>query len=291
MKCVFLIAQFCMFYEKSYIDRYVILMLAQIRLCGICKETSQSLTGRLPETTGELYGRALSVLYYVPSALCLHQRYQAGSGSSRTLSGLNRSVLMEMYSEYRDEEMELFDVVDAKGIPTGEIIERSEAHEKDIPHRTAHVWVVRMKNGKPQVLLQKRAAGKESFPGCYDTSSAGHIHAGDEPLESALRELEEELGIKADESDLSYAGIFHSHYEKIFYAKPFRDNEITFVYVYDRPVEIDDLTLQEDEVESVKWFDADYVQEKISPPRDELFCVPREGFSLVMEWMMNNKNI
>jgi 8-oxo-dGTP pyrophosphatase MutT (NUDIX family) len=148
-----------------------------------------------------------------------------------------------------------------------------------------------MKNGKPQVLLQKRAAGKESFPGCYDTSSAGHIHAGDEPLESALRELEEELGIKADESDLSYAGIFHSHYEKIFYAKPFRDNEITFVYVYDRPVEIDDLTLQEDEVESVKWFDADYVQEKISPPRDELFCVPREGFSLVMEWMMNNKNI
>lgn len=72
MKCVFLIAQFCMFYEKSYIDRYVRLMLAQIRLCGICKETSQSLTGRLPETTGELYGRALSVLYYVPSALCLH---------------------------------------------------------------------------------------------------------------------------------------------------------------------------------------------------------------------------
>ena len=204
---------------------------------------------------------------------------------------MNRSVLMEMYSEYRDEEMELFDVVDAKGIPTGEIIERSEAHEKDIHHRTAHVWVVRMKNGKPKVLLQKRAAGKESFPGCYDTSSAGHIHAGDEPLESALRELEEELGIKADESDLSYAGIFHSHYEKIFYAKPFRDNEITFVYVYDRPVEIDDLTLQEDEVESVKWFDADYVQEKISPPRDELFCVPREGFSLVMEWMMNNKNI
>ncbi len=29
MKCVFLIAQFCMFYEKSYIDRYVILMLSE----------------------------------------------------------------------------------------------------------------------------------------------------------------------------------------------------------------------------------------------------------------------
>ena len=180
--------------------------------------------------------------------------------------------------------MELFDVVDEKGIPTGETVERSEAHEKDILHRTAHVWVVRTKEGRQQVLLQKRAAGKDSFPGCYDTSSAGHIHAGDEPLDSALRELEEELGIKASGSDLSYAGIFYSHYEKIFYAKAFRDNEVTFVYIYDKPVDIDALTLQADEVESVRWFDADFVREKIEPPRDEGFCVPRDGFALVLEW-------
>lgn len=184
--------------------------------------------------------------------------------------------------------MELFDIVDEKGIPTGETVERSEAHEKDILHRTAHVWVIRIKDGRSQVLLQKRAASKESFPGCYDTSSAGHIHAGDEPLDSAIRELEEELGIKADGSDLSYAGMFHTHYEKIFYTKPFRDNEITFVYVYDKPVDIDSLTLQEEEVESVRWFDTDYVQEQIEPSRNELFCVPREGFSLVNAWIRSN---
>ena len=181
--------------------------------------------------------------------------------------------------------MELFDIVNEKGTPTGETVERAEAHEKDILHRTAHVWIVRLRDGKPQVLLQKRAAGKESFPGCYDTSSAGHIHAGDGPLDSALRELEEELGIRADVSELSFAGIFHSHYEKIFYEKPFRDNEVTFVYVYDKPVDIDGLTLQEDEVESVRWFDTDYVQKKIEPPRDDRFCVPREGFGLVLEWL------
>ena len=38
---------------------------------------------------------------------------------------------------------------------------------------------------------------KESFPGMYDTSSAGHIPAGEEPLPSALRELSEELGMKS----------------------------------------------------------------------------------------------
>ena len=192
---------------------------------------------------------------------------------------------MKHILQEKEKQVELFDIVDDKGIPTGETVERAEAHEKDILHRTAHVWVVRMKEGKPQVLLQKRAAGKDSFPGCYDTSSAGHIRAGDEPLDSALRELREELGIKASERDLSFAGIFHSHYEKTFYDKPFRDNEVTFVYIYDRPVDIDALTLQSDEVESVRWFDTDFVREKIEPPRDEQFCVPRDGFSLVLEWL------
>ena len=60
---------------------------------------------------------------------------------------------------------------------------------------------------------------------------------------------------------------------------------MTFVYIYDRPVDIESLTLQEEEVESVRWFDADHVREKIEPPRDERFCVPREGFSLVLEWI------
>ena len=45
--------------------------------------------------------------------------------------------------------------------------------------------------------MQKRSLRKNSFPGCYDVSSAGHIKAGDDYLESALRELSEELGIVA----------------------------------------------------------------------------------------------
>lgn len=187
--------------------------------------------------------------------------------------------------------MEIFDVVDEKGIPTGETVERSEAHRLDICHRTAHVWVVRTEEGRTEVLLQKRAAGKESFPGCYDTSSAGHIHAGDEPLASALRELEEELGIKADESDLSFAGTFRSHYEKVFYDRPFRDNEVTFVYIYDKPVRDEDLRLQEEEVEAAEWFDVNYVLVMLGPPRDAAFCVPTDGFALVVKWLEKNKKI
>ena len=104
--------------------------------------------------------------------------------------------------------MEIFDIVDEKGIPTGETIERTQAHEKGVRHRTAHIWIVREQDGKAQLLLQKRSAEKDSFPGRFDTSSAGHIQAGDEPEESAIRELHEELGIRAAKEDLTFAGCF-----------------------------------------------------------------------------------
>ena len=118
--------------------------------------------------------------------------------------------------------MEIFDIVDENGNPTGETVERNAAHENGFRHRTAHVWIARNVMGKWQVLLQKRAMTKDSFPGRYDTSSAGHIQAGDEPLESAIRELEEELGIIATTDQLEFAGTFRVQYEKEFHKENIR---------------------------------------------------------------------
>lgn len=180
--------------------------------------------------------------------------------------------------------MEIFDICDENGIPTGETVERSEAHAKGIRHRTAHIWVLREDAGVMQVLLQKRAANKDSFPGRFDTSSAGHIQAGDEPLESALRELHEELGIAALPSQLAYAGTFYIKYEKEFHGKMFRDNEVAFVYVYREKVDIEKLTLQEEEVECVEWFDLKEVYEKCKE-HDRKFCVPIEGLKVLMKYL------
>ena len=104
--------------------------------------------------------------------------------------------------------MEYLDICDENGMPTGAVTARSTAHRDGILHRTAHLWVVRKVSGKYQVLMQKRSMEKESFPGLYDTSSAGHIPAGEEPLPSALRELREELGIEAAPEQLDFAGSF-----------------------------------------------------------------------------------
>ena len=180
--------------------------------------------------------------------------------------------------------MELFDVIDSKGNPAGQIVSREKAHAEGIPHRTAHIWIIRKKEGKVQILLQKRSQNKDSFPGKFDTSSAGHIQAGDEPLESALRELKEELGISATPDQLHFAGTFPISFAKEFHGKMFRDEEIAFVYIYQEPVNTAELVLQTEEVEEVQWFDLEEVYEQCGKRR-EIFCVPEGGLGVVRSYL------
>jgi len=186
--------------------------------------------------------------------------------------------------------MEYFDIVDEYGKPTGETVERTLAHAEGIRHRTAHVWVVKKEGGSFYVLLQKRAMIKDSFPGLYDTSSAGHIPAGCEPLESALRELGEELGITAAAGELQRIGSFDIRYEKVFHGRLFRDNEYSDVFVYTKPVEISQLKLQTEELEGAAWFEAGEL-DRLLKDRDPRFCVPRASFALLKEWFAKNTDV
>lgn len=155
--------------------------------------------------------------------------------------------------------MELFDVLDDDGHVTGCVQERQVVHRLGLRHRTVHLWLHRVKDGHTQLLLQKRSAHKDSNPGCYDISSAGHIDAGDEPLPSAMRELSEELGIQAGPDDFRFIGLCPNYSEKAFYGHPFRDNELSYVYLVEKEADIADMTLQPSEVESVMWMDIDEI--------------------------------
>lgn len=149
---------------------------------------------------------------------------------------------------------EILDIVDERGLPTGETVDRGKAHEKGIRHRTAHVWILRKTASGTEVLLQKRSKDKDSNPGCYDISSAGHIPAGQDDLTSALRELKEELGISdISREDLHYCGQRIIKMQDVFHGKIFIDNQISNIYCLWRDVALSSLTLQESEVEAVIW--------------------------------------
>lgn len=176
--------------------------------------------------------------------------------------------------------MELLDIRDLNGRTTDEVKDRKKVHEEGDIHGTSHVFILRQNkedpDGLPELLLQKRSEGKDSFPGCYDISSAGHIPAGDDYLESALRELEEELGIIAGPEELTFIGFHEGYAEEIFYGKPFINHEISKVYIYTGFVDINNLKLQKEEVESVKWMGLQECLEKVRKGDPAYILFPRE---------------
>lgn len=152
---------------------------------------------------------------------------------------------------------ELLDLRNADGSRTGEVKERALVHRDGDLHGTAHVWLVRYRpdKGSAEVLLQKRSANKDSYPGCYDISSAGHIPAGQDFLESAMRELREELGVEAKPEELHEVFTHVGYAEDVFYGKKFINHEYSKVYLLEYTGRVEDLKLQKEEVESVRWMD------------------------------------
>lgn len=188
--------------------------------------------------------------------------------------------------------MEYFDVLTPDGGRTGQVKERSAVHRDGDWHGTAHIWLVRKQNGRLQVLLQKRSRKKETFPGCFDTSCAGHLSAGDSFEEGALRELAEELGIRAQASDLFSVGLYSYEVKESFGGTDIIDREIAAVYLYQKPVAFPSdaaffssadaaaaplsggqvLRLQKEEVESVCWMDFEELKAH-SEAGDPDFCI------------------
>ena len=158
---------------------------------------------------------------------------------------------------------EYLDIVDEQGNPTGETVERNYAHENGIRHRTAHLWLVRIKDGRLQLLLQKRAASKESYPGCWDISSAGHIPAGTFYEVSAVRELGEELGISADEDELVYCGDRKISTDHVFSGRPFHDRQVSRVFFIWRDLDESAFNVQKEELECVRWIDFEECVERV----------------------------
>ncbi len=174
--------------------------------------------------------------------------------------------------------LELFDIRREDGTVSGIVRERNVAHRDGSLHGTAHVWVLRLRGeGKADVLLQKRSRQKDGYPGYYDTSAAGHIPAGAGFLDSALRELYEELGIRARPEELLLLDWFRPEADMEFHGRRFHDRELAAVYLYSKPVEIDQLTLQKEEVDSVMWIDYDECLKQMESGRLKA-CVNLEEF-------------
>lgn len=142
---------------------------------------------------------------------------------------------------------ELLQVVDAEtGEPTGEHLPRKQVLEEKLWCRTTNIFVL---NSKGQVLCHQRSLDKERFPGAWSTHFGGHITKGESFKISALKELEEEIGIKANPFQLIPWRTSKKAVSRIWV----RD----YITVFDG--DINTLQVQKSEIEQVKWFDAEEI--------------------------------
>ena len=86
---------------------------------------------------------------------------------------------------------EMLDVVDAEDKVIG-IKTRGEVHNLGLMHRSVHILVF---NSQDELFIQKRSQSKDSNPGLWDSSAAGHLECGERYSDCASRELAEELAI------------------------------------------------------------------------------------------------
>ena len=93
-------------------------------------------------------------------------------------------------SDIPQREDEMFDVVNGNDEVVGQE-RRRVVHEQDLLHRAIHAFIF---NKRGEVFLQKRSRLKDVHPGVWDSSVAGHLDAGEEYEDCAVRELEEEAG-------------------------------------------------------------------------------------------------
>ncbi|CAL9241276.1 unnamed protein product [Arabidopsis halleri] len=146
---------------------------------------------------------------------------------------------------------EHLDVLTKSGEKTGVTKPRGEVHRDGDYHRAVHVWI--FVETSQQLLLQLRSDDKDSWPGQWDISSAGHISAGDPSLISAQRELQEELGVKLPKD--AFEKIFVFLQECVTNDGKFINNEFNDVYLVTilHPIPLEAFTLQKEEVSAVKY--------------------------------------
>ena len=132
--------------------------------------------------------------------------------------------------------LEIVTVVDGENRPVAEL-PRHRVRSENLPHRATFIFVF---DRRGRVLVQRRTAIKDVYPGQYDLAAGGVVAAGESYEECAEREAAEELGIR----DAALEAKFDFYYED----ERSRCFGRVFTCVHDGP-----FALQPEEVESVAF--------------------------------------
>lgn len=144
---------------------------------------------------------------------------------------------------------EVVTIVNEKNQPTG-TAPRRKMRAGRLIHRATYILVF---DSRGRLLIQRRTADKDIYPGYYDAAAGGVVLAGESYEACAAREAEEELGLRS--------APLKSHLDFFFEDGSGRVWGRVFSCVHDGP-----FILQAEEIEAAEFRELDDVlQEKVKP--------------------------
>ena len=161
-------------------------------------------------------------------------------------------------------------LVDANDNPIG-LMEKMEAHVKAELHRAFSIFIF---NTKGEMLIQQRQPFKDGWPNMWDITVGGSAVSGDDSGKAIERETWEELGLKIDFSQERPA-------MTISFPQGFDD-----MYVLTRDIDLNDLKLQEEEVQRVKWADQEEILKML---KEGTFIPYHKALIELLFWMRDHE--
>ncbi len=140
--------------------------------------------------------------------------------------------------------MEIRDLYDENKILTGETIIKGQAVPAGRYYLTVVVFI---SNFEDQLLIQLTSPQKHHLW----STTGGHPVSGETSLEGIVTEIKEELGIDVDKSKL------------ILFKTIKTVDDFVDIYYLNMDIDINKITVQEAEVEAVKWASISQIKEMI----------------------------
>lgn len=134
---------------------------------------------------------------------------------------------------------ELWEVLDANGNPTGEIMEKYDQRvfDRGLYHLGSDLWII---NSENKILIQKRSEQKKLEPNVW-AMTGGSVVLGENSKETIVREAKEELNLDINPDELKLMTKFKT------------GNVWIHAYILKHDYDISKIKFKEDEVSDVKW--------------------------------------
>lgn len=162
--------------------------------------------------------------------------------------------------------MEKWDILNANGTSVGRTTLRGKCNLKPGEyHLVVHIWIV---SSRGEILIQRRSDSKKLMPGEW-AATGGAAISGEDSYTAASRELYEELGIPSNKETL----------KKLTRIK--RRNSLLDIWFINTDIQLEELSLQEDEVAEARWVSRDQFKQMIKT--GEYHNYGKEYFDTVLQ--------